>query len=138
MAIITTEERPPAEERISHLEGAYGHLATKADVADARADARTAIAEAEARTTKLIAELRAQIAESQTRATQVAAADARTAIAEAGARVAQRIKESETHVAQHLAELRAEISRFHTNTRWLMAISGFIIVTIILIDRLLG
>ena len=60
------------EERVSRLEGAYDHLATKADIADARteiADARTEIANvrtemAEVRTD--IAEVRTDIAEVRT------------------------------------------------------------------------
>ena len=67
---INAEERPPAEERVGYLEGAYGHLAAKADVANLRADMRTAIAESETRVTRQIAELRAEIAESQTKATR--------------------------------------------------------------------
>ena len=88
---INTEERPPTEERVSYLEGAYGHLATKEDVANLRADMRTAVAESETRVTRLIAELRAEIAESQTK-----------------------------------------------STRWMLAIAGFIIAAITLLDRLLG
>lgn len=84
---INTEERPPTEERVSYLEGAYGHLATKEDVANLR----TAIAESENRVIRLIAELRAEIAESQTK-----------------------------------------------TTRWMLAIAGFIIAAITLLDRLLG
>ena len=84
---INTEERPPTEERVSYLEGAYGHLATKEDVANLR----TAIAESETRVIRLIAELRAEIAESQTK-----------------------------------------------STRWMLAIAGFIIAAITLLDRLLG
>ena len=84
---INIEERPSTEERVSYLEGAYGHLATKEDVADLR----TAIAESETRVTRQIAELRAEIAESQTK-----------------------------------------------STRWMLAIAGFIIAAITLLDRLLG
>lgn len=64
--VINVEERPTIEERVSYLEGAYGHLATKEDVANLR----TAIAESETRVIRLIAELRAEIAESQTKTTR--------------------------------------------------------------------
>lgn len=105
---VNVEEIPPAEERVGYHEGAYGHLAAKADVADVR----TAIAETE---TCVIQ----RIAESETRITQ-------------------RIVESETRIAGLIAELRAEIAKSQTETTRLMVIGGFIIVGIALLDRLLG
>ena len=51
-----TEQRPSTEERVSRIEGAQPHLATKADVAEAEARITRQIAEAEARLTKQIAE----------------------------------------------------------------------------------
>ncbi len=45
------------EERVSHLEGAYEDLATKADVAELRADLKSDIADVKT----LIAELRADM-----------------------------------------------------------------------------
>lgn len=68
---INVEERPPAEERVGYIEGAYGHLAAKADVVDVCADVRTAIVESETRVAGLIAELRAEIAKSQTETTRL-------------------------------------------------------------------
>ena len=68
---INVEERAPAEERVGYIEGAYGHLAAKADVAYVCADMRTAIVESETRVARLIAELRAEIAESQTETTRL-------------------------------------------------------------------
>ena len=55
-----TEERPTTEERVSRIEGVLPHLATKADVAELRADLTVRIAEVETRLAK-------QIAESETR-----------------------------------------------------------------------
>ena len=99
---INIEERPSTEERVSYIEGAYGHLATKEDVANLRADMRTAIAESETRVTRLVAE-------------------------------------SETRTTKLIAELRAEIAESQTkSTRWMLAIAGFIIAAITLLDRLLG
>ena len=43
---IQTDDRPSTEERVSRLEGAYDHLATKADVAEVRievAEVRTEV-----------------------------------------------------------------------------------------------
>ena len=68
---VNVEEIPPAEERVGYHEGAYGHLAAKADVADVCADVRTAIVESETRIARLIAELRAEIAKSQTETTRL-------------------------------------------------------------------
>ena len=47
--VMRAEERPSTEERLSRLEGAYPHLATKADVAELRADFRAENAKSEAR-----------------------------------------------------------------------------------------
>ena len=65
------------EERVSHLEGGYEHVATKADLAGLRTELKTDIAElrAELKTdiAKLrtdIAELRVDVAESQNRQTR--------------------------------------------------------------------
>ena len=62
-----TEERPTTEERVSRIEGVQTHLATKADVAELRADVTMRIAESEARTAALIAEVRAEMAKFETR-----------------------------------------------------------------------
>ena len=66
-----TEQRPSTEERVSRIEGAQPHLATKADVAEAEARIARQIAESETRTNRQIAESEArltkQIAESDTR-----------------------------------------------------------------------
>ena len=51
MPPIITEERPSTEERVSRIEGEQRHLATKADIAELRAD----IAKSEARMTARIA-----------------------------------------------------------------------------------
>lgn len=122
--VINVEERPPTEERVSYLEGAYGHLATKADVADARADLRTAIAETETRVTQAVAE-------TETRVIQL--------VAESETRMTRLIAESETRTTKLIAELRAEIAESQTKaTRWMLAIAGFIIAAITLLDRLFG
>lgn len=59
------------EERLSHLEGGYEHLATKADVQALETRMTQQIAESEARMSKQIADSEArltkQIAESETR-----------------------------------------------------------------------
>ena len=62
-----TEERPTTEERVSRIEAVLPHLATKADVAELRADVTMRIAESEARTAALIAEVRAEMAKFETR-----------------------------------------------------------------------
>ena len=49
-----TEERPTAEERVSRIEGVLPHLATKADVAELRADLTKQIAESETRVVRWI------------------------------------------------------------------------------------
>ncbi len=54
------------EERVSHLEGGYEHVATKADLAELRTELKTDIAQL--RTD--IAELRVEVAESQNRQTR--------------------------------------------------------------------
>ena len=111
--VINVEERPPTEERVSYLEGAYGHLATKEDVANLRADLRTAIAETETRVTQ-------RVAESETRMTRL-------------------IAESETRTTKLIAELRAEIAESQTKTtRWMIIIGGFIIAAITLLNSILG
>ena len=51
MPPIITEERPSTEERVSRIEGEQRHLATKADIAELRAE----IAKSEARTSARIA-----------------------------------------------------------------------------------
>ena len=51
-----TDERQSTEERVSRIEGAQAHLATKAD-----------LAQAETRITGQIAEIRAEIAKSEAR-----------------------------------------------------------------------
>ena len=62
-----TEERPTTEERVSRIEAVLPHLATKADVAELRADVTMRIAESEARTAAQIAEVRAEMAKFETR-----------------------------------------------------------------------
>lgn len=64
------EELFPVEERVSRLEGAYGHLATRVDVSDVH----TSIAESEMRTTERIAEVRGEIAASEARTAERIAA----------------------------------------------------------------
>ena len=49
-----TEERPTTEERVSRIEGVQTHLATKADVAELRADLTKQIAESETRIVRWI------------------------------------------------------------------------------------
>ena len=49
-----TEERPTTEERVSRIEGVLPHLATKADVAELRADLTKQIAESETRVVRWI------------------------------------------------------------------------------------
>ena len=50
MPPIITEERPSStEERVSRIEGVLGHLATKADVAELRAEILAEMAKSEAR-----------------------------------------------------------------------------------------
>ena len=56
MPPIITEERPSTEERVSRIEGEQRCLATKADVAELRAELPARIAELRA---EVIAELRA-------------------------------------------------------------------------------
>ena len=51
MPPLTTEQRPSTEERVSRIEGEQRHLATKADIAELRAE----IAKSEARTSARIA-----------------------------------------------------------------------------------
>ena len=46
---LITEERPSTEERVSRIEGVLGHLATKADVAELRAEILAEMAKSEAR-----------------------------------------------------------------------------------------
>ena len=75
-----TEERPSIEERVSRIEGAQAHLATKADAA-----------------------------------------------------------QSETRITRQLAEIRAEIAKSEARViRWMLAIGGFGIAAITVINRLLG
>ena len=54
--VIHTEERRSIEERVSRLEGGYGHLATKEDIANVRTD----IAKSEARNAQRTAESEAR------------------------------------------------------------------------------
>ena len=82
---IKIEERPSIEERVSYLEGAYGHLATKEDVANLR----TAIVGSETRVAQ-------RVAGSETHVAQF--------IAESETRVAQRIAESQNRVARLIIE----------------------------------
>ena len=105
---IRAEENAATEDRISRLEGAHEHLATKADVAEVR----TAIAESESRTTQRIADLRTENEEQRNRsleervsyledahkylATKADVAEVRTAIAEFETRIAQRIADLRT------------------------------------------
>ena len=68
--VINTEGRISTEERVSRLEGGYGHLATKEDVANVQtevanvrtevANVRTEVAESEARTAQRTAESEAR------------------------------------------------------------------------------
>ena len=51
MPPLITEQRPSTEERVSRIEGEQRHLATKADIAELRAE----IAKSEARTSARIA-----------------------------------------------------------------------------------
>ena len=75
-----TEERQSVEERVSRIEGAQAHFATKADVA-----------------------------------------------------------QSETRITRQLAEIRAEIAKSEARViRWMLAIGGFGIAAITVINRLLG
>ncbi len=63
---IQTDDRPSTEERVSRLEGAYDHLATKADVADVRTEiAEVRIEVADVRTE--VVKLRAEMAAMETR-----------------------------------------------------------------------
>ena len=64
----SVEDRIGLEDRVSRLEGAYEHLATKADVADAKADLKSDIAELKAEHTHMatkadLADLRAELKE---------------------------------------------------------------------------
>ena len=54
--VIHTEGRVSTEERVSRLEGGYGHLATKEDIANLRTEA----AKSEARTAQRITESEAR------------------------------------------------------------------------------
>ena len=114
--VINTEERPRAEERLSHLEGAYGHLATKADVADLRTETRTGFAEAETRTNQQIAELLRENAELR-RETAELRSEMRTGFAE-----------GRTENAENQAR----------NTRWIIAVGALVVAAVTLLDRLLG
>ena len=49
MPPIITEERPSTEERVSRIEGEQRHLATKADVAELRAEILSEMARMETR-----------------------------------------------------------------------------------------
>ena len=72
-----TDDRPSTEERVSRLEGAYDHLATKADVADVRteianvrievAELRTEVAKGRAETAAMETRTRAETAAMETR-----------------------------------------------------------------------
>ena len=61
MPPIITEERPSTEERVSRIEGAQTHLATKADVAELRGEVLAELAKSEARTSERIAKLHAEV-----------------------------------------------------------------------------
>ena len=139
--VMRAEERPRAEERLSHLEGAYDHLATKADVADVRTD----VAESENRVIRQVAEGRAETADLRT--------EVRTGFAEAEARADRQIAElrmenaelrkenaeAEARANQQFAEARRENAENQArNTRWIIAVGGLIVAVITLLDRLLG
>ena len=114
--VIETQERITDPERLSRLEGAYGHLATNADLAAvemrvteriAASEIRTAekIAASEIRMTERIAE---KIAESEVRMTERIA----DKIAESEARTAKMIAESEIRTTEKIAASESRLLKW--------------------------
>lgn len=114
----SVEDRISLEDRVSRLEGAYEHLATKADISDLKAELKTDISDSRA-------ELKADVSELKTDVS-----DLRT---------------ENTHMATKadLAELRADMERLHSSTiKWMvgLVLGGMVGITglVITVIRLLG
>ncbi len=150
--VIHAEEKPRAEERLSHLEGAYDHLATKADVADLRTEMQAGFAEGRAETADLRTEVRTGFAEAEARSNRQIA-ELRKENAEAEARTNQQIAELRTEMQTGFAEVRTETAEMRTGfaevrtenaenqtrlIRWAIAIGALVAAAVTLLDRLLG
>ena len=95
--VTETRERITDTDRLSRLEGAHEHMATKADLAGLETRLTEKIVESEIRTAEKIAESNEKIAESEIRtAEKIAESEVRTA--ERIAEVNEKITESESRL----------------------------------------
>ena len=114
--VTETQERITDPERLSRLEGAYGHLATNAGLAAVEMRVTERIAASEIRMTERMAKM---IAESEVRMTEriaekIAESEARTAkiIAESEIRTTEKIAASEIRLMAKIAESESRLIKW--------------------------
>ncbi len=107
-----TDDRPSTEERVSRLEGAYDHLATKADVADVRTE---------------IANVR------------IEAAEVRTEVAKGRADLSAMETRMRADLSAMETRMRADLSAMETRmVKWIVSVVGIGVAVTVALNRLLG